>query len=70
MPISERILKVESRVMERTGVDMEDMGHCGPWSIAGLWILDDRITRMLNEAICGLLASDFVKAQAALSVGE
>jgi hypothetical protein len=70
MPVSEQILKIELRMIERIGVDMEDMGDCDPWSTTSLRILDNHITRMLNKAIGGLLMSDLVKALAALRVGE
>ena len=70
MPIAEGVLKVKARVVKQSGVDVEDVGDCDTRSVAGLWILDDHVARMLNEAVSDFLPGNLVKALVALSVGE
>ena len=70
MPIAERVLKVKTRVIKRTGVDVKDVSDRDTRSVAGLRILDNHVARVLNETMSDFLPGNLVKAPAALSVGE
>ena len=60
MFISERILEVEARVIERVRVNVENVGDSDVSPVVRLWVLHNRIKRMLNDAISGLLAGGLV----------
>ena len=60
MSISKWILEVEAWVIEWVRVNIEDVGNSNVSPITCLWILNNSIKQMLNDAISRLLMDDLV----------